>query len=316
MLNLTLHDAASILVINQEKNLTHAAQKLLTSQPSLTQLLQRLETQLGTRLFYREGRKIIPTKEGRLFVKACQSLCQTGRNFENQLHELSKQHQGSVIVGAPFNIGAYLFPILYKTYKLTYPHIKFIPVEAKSDSLEQLLLDNEIDLIVMPPRPTFSSIVDTVTLMKEHMVMSIPKDHPLNKQAVYIPGERHPYIDVRATDGADYILSAPGQLLYEACNKIFKAANITPHSVFVSRSFEAKKNLSAAGMGLTIFPEHYHEFYQSSLEANYYYLLPPCDFTWDINVYYREKDLSFSVITECIEILTNLFQHEPISLAH
>lgn len=314
-MNLSIKEAEYVLTILAEGNLTRAAQKLYIAQPSLTQLLQKLEIQMGTKIFYRNGRDYVPTQAGNVLVEACQKICKISRDLENRIQDFSQKHQRTVIVGAPFNIGAYLFPRLFQIYRDECPDTQFIPVEARSAELEKDLLESEIDLAVMPlSTDKFNSEIRHAVLMKEHMVMSVPKGHSLNGKCKVISGERYPYIDVSLTDGENYILSAPGQKLFDVCRKIFSAAKIIPHPIFVSRSFEAKKRLSAAGMGLTIFPEHYHEFYQSPGEANYYYLLPPCDFTWDIAVFYREEDLSAPVIKQCIKILMSIFSRAKFSI--
>lgn len=43
-----------IIVISEEKSLSKAADRLLVSQPALSQQLKRLETELDAKLFYRE----------------------------------------------------------------------------------------------------------------------------------------------------------------------------------------------------------------------------------------------------------------------
>lgn len=315
MINLNVKDAEYILTIIKEGNLSTAAQKLCISQPSLTQLIQRLNGQTGSNLFYRNGHNFVPTKEGELLAEACQKICLLSRDLEKQLDNISKKRKGTVIVGAPFNIGAYLFPRLFKIYQEKKASVKFQPYEARSPQLEESLLKNEIDLAVMSKKQkVLNPQLERILLMQERLVLSVPQGHPLNRAAKRICGKRHPLIDIKLTDGADYILSAPGQRLYDVCNEIFKKANITPHPVLVSRSFKVKKRMSAAGLGVTIFPEHYVEFYQSKLDANYYYLLPPYNFLWDISLYYRKDDLQLSAIAECIHILKRLFQEEPIAV--
>ena len=54
-----------ITAIAEEGNLSGAGKKLGVSQPTLSVFLSRLETELGTDLFYREKKKLVMTPAGR-----------------------------------------------------------------------------------------------------------------------------------------------------------------------------------------------------------------------------------------------------------
>ena len=48
---------------------TRAAEKLTITQPSLSHAISSLEQELGTRLFERQGRNVVLTKYGRMFMQ-------------------------------------------------------------------------------------------------------------------------------------------------------------------------------------------------------------------------------------------------------
>lgn len=52
------HELQYILCIAKHQNLTKAAQELYISQPTLTKHLQKLEREMGTKLFSRSGTAI------------------------------------------------------------------------------------------------------------------------------------------------------------------------------------------------------------------------------------------------------------------
>lgn len=68
------------------KNLTRAANALVTSQPSVTYCMQNLESVLGCKLFIRSRKGVTLTSEGELLYSyvapACQQLIQGGRKIE------------------------------------------------------------------------------------------------------------------------------------------------------------------------------------------------------------------------------------------
>ena len=58
-----------VLAIAEEQNLTRAAKKLYISQPTLTMYLNRLEENLGVKLFDRRNTPITITPAGRRYIE-------------------------------------------------------------------------------------------------------------------------------------------------------------------------------------------------------------------------------------------------------
>ena len=51
---LDLHKLHAFVVVVEERNITHAANRLFIQQPPLTRLLKKLEEELGTQLLIRQ----------------------------------------------------------------------------------------------------------------------------------------------------------------------------------------------------------------------------------------------------------------------
>ena len=58
-----------VLAIAEEQNLTRAAKRLFISQPALTLYLNRLEKELGVKLFDRSRTPILLTEAGKYYVE-------------------------------------------------------------------------------------------------------------------------------------------------------------------------------------------------------------------------------------------------------
>ena len=72
------------LAVAREQNITHAAEVLHITQPTLSRQLSMLEEELGVRLMERGARKIILTSEGMLLRRRAEEL----------LRELLKEELG------------------------------------------------------------------------------------------------------------------------------------------------------------------------------------------------------------------------------
>ena len=63
-----------ILAIARKKNMTKAAEELYVSQSSLSQYLSKLESELGTPLFFRSKGSLSLTPAGKLYVAAAEEV--------------------------------------------------------------------------------------------------------------------------------------------------------------------------------------------------------------------------------------------------
>lgn len=312
--NLSTKEAEYILAIVSEGSLTKAARKLYITQPSLTQALQKLEKQFDVKLFLREGHQITPTYAGEKLAAVCAGLVKSCRDMSNELDEIQKKNQGNVIVGMPFNLSAYMFPHLYRIYQQLYPGIRVIPMEGTSIELENMLLSGHIDIAVIM-LPCKNKALKAEKIFEAKMILSVPSGHWLNQQAKQVPGSRHPQIDLKLADGEPFILSPADQKVRLAEEELFRHARITPKTVFVTKNVETKKRMSAAGLGLSIFPEHYLEFYSSTPGASYYYIDSPRPDFWTVGAIYQKDAYISQATSECLAILTKLFEnYEPYSL--
>ena len=73
------HELKYILCIAKYQNLTKAAQELYISQPTLTKHLQKLEREMGTKLFSRSGNSYTPTFAGRKYMEYTERSCRYNR---------------------------------------------------------------------------------------------------------------------------------------------------------------------------------------------------------------------------------------------
>lgn len=307
-MDLTIKLAHYILTIAQEQNITRAAMKLYISQPSLTQAMQKAEHQLGEKLFYRDGNTVLPTRFGQKVVSACGRLVKLSRDLENELEDELHSFNNQVILGMPYNLGVHMFPRLFTIYQQEYPNVKLVPIEEPSLELEKHLLSGFIDVALIPlPLPIQSNQLSTKPLIHERMLVTIKKGHSIRKKAVDI-GLRYPAIHLTDLENEPFVLGPPKQRIRVFCEQLFKLAKFEPNIAYVSKNIDGQRMMAASGVGFTICPEHYQEFYPLREDVDLFYLLPPCDLCWDVVMVYR-TDSYLSVPTrECCKILSRFAQ--------
>jgi DNA-binding transcriptional LysR family regulator len=96
------------LALATHRNFARAAQALNISQPTLTRSIQALETQLGTRLFDRKARTVLPTPVGEEMLKHARLIVASSLALEEGIQQLRGLRQGALAIGIGPNAASIL----------------------------------------------------------------------------------------------------------------------------------------------------------------------------------------------------------------
>ena len=87
------------LVLANEKSFSRAAESLGISQPSLSQYLKKIETEVGARLFDRSGSEVRLTDAGRAYIEAGKKILDIEHQMEGRISDINNNIEGSISVG-------------------------------------------------------------------------------------------------------------------------------------------------------------------------------------------------------------------------
>lgn len=134
--------------VAQEGNLTKAAEKHFTSQPSLSRAIKQLEDEYKTQLFYRTLTGVELTEKGAILFDSINKSFELLNQSEVKIREADDFMQGRLFIGVPSQIGSLqLFEEISKFHKM-YPNIEIKIVSKSTSQLLQLLSRHEIDFMI------------------------------------------------------------------------------------------------------------------------------------------------------------------------
>lgn len=243
-----------ILTIAREKNITRAAEKLHITQPALSLYLNRIEKQLGTILFDRNGMKL--TYAGKKYIQMAIQIERLYKNFKLDLCSITQQEAGQLTIGTSPHIGSFILPYVLSSFSKKYPNIEISLVEARSNELEDKLLKNEIDLALIH-LPLITNQISYETIGTAPYVAAIDKNSPLLKSAYRNPEDNLLYIDIEQLENQPFIMAFPHQGVRRIVDIILAKANIIPHIAYTTSSVETALLFAGAGMGISLLPEDY-----------------------------------------------------------
>lgn len=100
-------DLNYFIVVTQHKNLTHAAETIGITQPSLSLSMQRLEKAMGTPLFIRSKKGVNLTKAGQQILINAKKLLQSWEEVRADALSVTEEIKGEITVGCHPSVGLY-----------------------------------------------------------------------------------------------------------------------------------------------------------------------------------------------------------------
>lgn len=135
--------------VANEKSISKGAEKLLISQPAVTQSIKTLEAELGGQLFIRTPKGVVLTEEGQVLYNYISEGMRYFINGTNKFNSLKELNTGTISIGATTVISEqYLIPYL-KEFSNLYPNISINIVNDLTDNLIKKLRNGDIDILIM-----------------------------------------------------------------------------------------------------------------------------------------------------------------------
>ncbi|MGE6514144.1 LysR family transcriptional regulator [Lysinibacillus sphaericus] len=226
------------------KSFSKASEKLFIAQPSLTKTIQRLEKNLGVKLFDRSNRIFRLTDEGELVYEKAIIMLQQMKELSIELEDTTKNIHGHLRVGLPQIIGTFFFPQVAKAFSQAFSEVTIEIVEDGGLTIEKLVEKGEID-VAFVVIPTKSKELEEQLLFEAPFVACLPENHILqNEQSITLSQLQN---DDWISFDSSFALS---QVILESCCK----ENFVPNTVYKTTQWDLLMALVRNDLGVTILP--------------------------------------------------------------
>ena len=166
---------ALIRAVVEHGTLTRAADALYLSQSALSHAARKLEEQVGTPLWVKEGRSLRLTQAGRFLHQLAQNLLPQFEHAENQL-----RHYAS---------GGYQWLLrVVKPYLAAWPRVDVDVKQQYQFKGVAALYAYEIDMLITPD-PVFGERLVFTPVFDYEQVLVVASDHPLARQSAAYPAD-------------------------------------------------------------------------------------------------------------------------------
>lgn len=261
-----------VLTVSEEKSFSLAAKKLYISQPSLSQLILKLEDKIGFPLFDRSYTPLKLTYVGELYIEMAKKIIDLNDQFTKQVDDIANLRRGRLTIGSsPFR-STYLLAQIIPTFEQRFPGLELILKEDTTLRLEALALSGLADFSISL-LPINTKLFDYEELFQEELLLALPPNHPLCDKYHLRPGDYHnpPQIKLEEVKETPFILMDQGQKIHETLFDLCSKADFRPRILLETQSMNAAQALVGAGMGAALLPDTL--IHASNLDKN------PCYFS-------------------------------------
>ena len=173
-----IHELKCFSQVAKDNSYSVAAAKLKLSQPALSKIIQRMESELGTELFYTFRRKQRLTDAGEALLREAIRVI----HEYDSISELRSQEQaaveGEIYLGFPPIAGIFYFSELIAGFSRQYPDIQINIREAGSQAVMEEVDTGRLDLGCVSG-PVSDDLFDHIRFIHDNYCLVVSSQHPL-----------------------------------------------------------------------------------------------------------------------------------------
>lgn len=177
------------LAVAREGSVTHAAQRLHISQPTLSKQLKDLEAELGKKLFVRSSFSVRLTEEGMLLRKRAEEILDMVDKTEAEFKALDEVNGGDIHIGAAESDGIKHLARHIKALQAQYPRIRAHLYSGDRNDLAERLERGLLDFAVLVESNDLSKYNHLPLPGADTWGVILRRDHPLAQKEAFAPDD-------------------------------------------------------------------------------------------------------------------------------
>lgn len=234
-------------VLADTLNFSRAAERLHIAQPALSVSIQKLESELGTRLFERTSTGVLLTASGRAALVEARRLLYHGEQMMRSARDAAQGTGGRLRIGFVGSAIYRLVPDLIPAFRLQYPGVELVLKESTSSRIVQMLAEEGLDVGIVRTPLVQAGSAALLTLQRDPFLLALPRAHPLAARSS-VPLSllaAEPFVMYSAAD-------APG--LHGAAMALCQSAGFVPQTAQEATQVPTVLALVESGLGVALVP--------------------------------------------------------------
>ena len=172
-----LFQLETFVAVAEERSFSRAAARLHRTQPAVSQVIAKLEAELGETLLERSAGQ--PTDAGKVLLEYAHKMLNLRKDAGAALADLRSLSKGRLNLAANEYTCLYLLPVL-DAYRREHPRIKVAVQRTLASRIADEVLSHSVEMGVVSFRPEDPQVVSTV-VYRDELVCVMGPGHALAK---------------------------------------------------------------------------------------------------------------------------------------
>ena len=251
-------------MVADELHFGRAAQRLIMAQPPLSQQIHKLETELQTKLFNRNKRRVELTGAGRLFLERARIILESAERAVSELKRVARGESGSLRVGFMSAAMLEIFPPILRQFARQLPGVQVQLLQRSSGDQLAMLVDGTLDagfgdLSAGSAQHEMNGVcLEVRPVTHERLMVALPPEHRLARQRK---------IALRELAAESWIMlpRQPPTGFYDQTLGLCQIAGFSPRVAHEAEQLPTVLTLVAAGLGVALVPDCLLRFWEGEV---------------------------------------------------
>ncbi len=245
---MTITQLEYIIALDTYRHFSEASKHCFVTQPTLSMQIQKLEEELGIKIFDRSKQPVVPTEIGEEVLVQARAVVHEVKMMQQLIKDKQGTLQGELRVGIIPTLAPYLLPMFLQNFLNKYPDVKIKVRELTTEHIIEKLKSGKIDagLLVTPLQD--SSLIET-PLFYEEMVAYVSKSNAAFKKN-YVLADDISLDELWLLEEGHCFRSQVMNLC-----ELQKSNKLHSHFEYESGSIETLRKMVEMNRGITILPE-------------------------------------------------------------
>lgn len=190
---MTIQQLEYVLAVDRFRHFARAAEHCRVTQPTLSAMIQKLEEELGVKLFDRAVQPVCPTAVGEKVIGQARIVLSQAAHVKEIISEEKQTVSGIFSLGVLPTISPYLLPRFFPQLIEKYPELDIRVTEMKTHDILQALHAGELDAAIVASRSD-DQMLREETLFYEQFYVYVSRSEALFKKDLIrtadVTGER------------------------------------------------------------------------------------------------------------------------------
>jgi len=233
--------------------LTGAAEVLLTSQPTVSRSLSKLEQELGFSLFERQKGRVIPTPEGIALYDEIQRVYTGITRLQSFARRVREQRGGKVNISVTPALAMSFIPEVLRRFQIKHPDFRAV-ISVRAPSVIFNKLRNGTTDIAFSNSMVSPGDVTEIPLTDAKFVCAIPAGHALAQKHVIGPED---------LTGQNFIMLHPEKSFnWSGHEQLIASMPEKPNIIFSTQRSAIAYGMVAQGIGISVLEPFSARFWE------------------------------------------------------